>query len=67
MRRGIFRPYGELGIRLRWFSMFKRWIMGKYNSLYIKIFLSFLATCVLFFIGLFRILELLFYGFILQR
>jgi signal transduction histidine kinase len=33
--------------------MFKRWIMGKYNSLYIKIFLSFLATCVLFFIGLF--------------
>jgi signal transduction histidine kinase len=33
--------------------MFKRWVMGKYNSLYIKIFLSFLATCVLFFIGLF--------------
>ena len=33
--------------------MFKRWVLGKYNSLYIKIFLSFLATCVLFFIGLF--------------
>ncbi|MDR6549616.1 HAMP domain-containing sensor histidine kinase [Paenibacillus qinlingensis] len=33
--------------------MLKRWVMGKYNSLYIKIFLSFLATCVLFFIGLF--------------
>ncbi|SDN84297.1 Signal transduction histidine kinase [Paenibacillus sp. yr247] len=33
--------------------MFKHWLMGKYNSLYLKIFLSFLATCVLFFVGLF--------------
>ncbi|MBP1961846.1 sensor histidine kinase [Paenibacillus aceris] len=33
--------------------MFKRWLAGKYNSLYLKIFLSFLATCVLFFVGLF--------------
>ncbi|MEC0228327.1 sensor histidine kinase [Paenibacillus alba] len=31
----------------------KRWIISKYNSLYLKIFLSFLATCVLFFAGLF--------------
>lgn len=28
-------------------------LLGKYNSLYIKIFLSFLATCVLFFVALF--------------
>lgn len=33
--------------------MFKRWLTGKSNSLYLKIFLSFLATCVLFFAGLF--------------
>ena len=33
--------------------MFKSWLVGRYNSLYLKIFLSFLATCVLFFIGLF--------------
>ncbi|OCT14204.1 two-component sensor histidine kinase [Paenibacillus pectinilyticus] len=33
--------------------MLKRWNLGKYNSLYIKIFLSFLGTCVLFFSGLF--------------
>ena len=32
--------------------MFKRWV-GRFNSLYLKIFLSFLATCVLFFVGLF--------------
>lgn len=33
--------------------MYKRWLAGKYNSLYLKIFLSFLATCMLFFAGLF--------------
>ncbi|MFD0699007.1 sensor histidine kinase [Paenibacillus sp. GCM10027628] len=33
--------------------MFKKWMVLKYRSLYLKIFLSFLATCVLFFAGLF--------------
>ncbi|WP_261807622.1 HAMP domain-containing protein [Paenibacillus sp. N3.4] len=33
--------------------MLKRWLVGKFRSLYLKIFLSFLATCVLFFAGLF--------------
>src|ERR1700730_6346438 len=35
-------------MRSRWLSMHKRW----HQSLYIKIFLSFLATCILFFVGL---------------
>src|SRR5665647_2186090 len=35
-------------MHLRWLSMPKRWHL----SLYIKIFLSFLATCILFFVGL---------------
>ncbi|WNR42314.1 sensor histidine kinase [Paenibacillus roseipurpureus] len=33
--------------------MLEGWKLGRYNSLYIKMFLSFLATCVLFFVGLF--------------
>ncbi|NEW06421.1 HAMP domain-containing histidine kinase [Paenibacillus sp. SYP-B3998] len=33
--------------------MFKKWLTGKYRSLYLKLFLSFLATCILFFVGLF--------------
>ncbi|MEW9698879.1 sensor histidine kinase [Paenibacillus sp. SI8] len=33
--------------------MVKKWLVLKYRSLYLKIFLSFLATCVLFFVGLF--------------
>jgi signal transduction histidine kinase len=32
--------------------MIKRWLAGRYRSIYLKIFLSFLATCVLFFVGL---------------
>jgi signal transduction histidine kinase len=32
--------------------MMKRGMLGLYRSLYLKIFLSFLATCVLFFVGL---------------
>ncbi|UJF36038.1 sensor histidine kinase [Paenibacillus hexagrammi] len=33
--------------------MLKEWITVRLRSLYLKIFLSFLATCVLFFVGLF--------------
>lgn len=32
--------------------MTKAWIAGRFRSIYLKIFLSFLATCVLFFVGL---------------
>lgn len=53
MIRGTFKRCGALVILLRWSSMFKLWLKGKYNSLYLKIFMSFLATCVLFFAGLF--------------
>lgn len=30
----------------------KKWMAGRYRSIYFKIFMSFLATCVLFFVGL---------------
>ncbi|RTE11091.1 sensor histidine kinase [Paenibacillus whitsoniae] len=42
--------------------MFRRFLKGKYNSLYIKIFLSFLATCVLFFAALFAFWNYYFTG-----
>ncbi|MCD1257328.1 HAMP domain-containing histidine kinase [Paenibacillus athensensis] len=32
--------------------MAKQWLAARFKSLYIKLFLSFLATCVLFFVGL---------------